>query len=118
MSEAIGRAGRWHVELVEVGSGRHPGSWIGPDYPKWYWSPINVVLLRGDHELVLIDCGAGITGSWWPFEGFRSDTEAALMDAGVAPSDVELIVLTHLDYDHAGGLLQGNWPNDLRLSFP
>ena len=46
MSDAIGRAGNWRIQLVEVGSGRHPGSWVGPTYPKWYWSPINVVVLR------------------------------------------------------------------------
>ena len=117
MADAIGPVGNWRVQLVEVGSGRHPGSWVGPSYPKWYWSPINVVTLESDRESVLIDCGAGIASSWWPFEGFRSDTEAALSDAGVACDDVELIVLTHLDYDHAGGLLEGTWPHDLRLTF-
>ena len=67
---------------------------------------------------MLVDCGAGVASSWWPFEGFRSDTETALADAGVSPGDVGLVVLTHLDYDHAGGLLQGVWPHDLRLAFP
>lgn len=118
MSDAIGRVGSWRIQLVEVGSGRHPGSWVGPTYPKWYWSPINVVVLEADRETVLIDCGAGIASSWWPFEGFRSDTPSALADAGVAPRDVDLVVLTHLDYDHAGGLLEGTWPDDLRLAFP
>lgn len=118
MPDAIGMVGDWRVQLVEVGSGRHPGSWVGPIYPAWYWSPINVVVLERDRETVLIDCGAGITSSWWPFEGFRSDTQTALADAGVTPGDVDLVVLTHLDYDHAGGLLEGSWPDDLRLTFP
>ena len=46
MSDAIDPAGRWRVQLVEVGSGRHPGSWVGPTYPAWYWSPINLVVLE------------------------------------------------------------------------
>jgi glyoxylase-like metal-dependent hydrolase (beta-lactamase superfamily II) len=106
------------VQLLEVGSGRHPGSWVGPTYPEWYWSPINALLLRDGDEIVLVDCGAGLTSSWWPHEGFRSDTTTALADAGVAPVDVGLVVLTHLDYDHAGGLLEGAWPDQLRLAFP
>ena len=115
---AITPAGGWQLQLVEVGSGRHPGSWVGPTYPEWYWSPINVLLLESGSDVVLVDCGAGVAGSWWPFEGFRSDTETALAHAGVSPGDVGLVVLTHLDYDHAGGLLQGAWPDDLRLAFP
>ena len=40
MNDAIAPAGRWRVSLVEVGSSRHPGAWVGPGYPEWYWSPI------------------------------------------------------------------------------
>jgi glyoxylase-like metal-dependent hydrolase (beta-lactamase superfamily II) len=118
LTDAIAPAGPWQVSLVEVGSGRHPGSWIGPDYPEWYWSPMNVVVLRRPGQTVLIDAGPGITSSWWPFEGFRADTEGALAGAGVTPDDVDLLVLTHLDFDHAGGALAGTWPHDLRLAFP
>ena len=118
MNDPIAPAGKWRVTLVEVGSGMHPGAWIGPGYPEWYWSPFNVVVLRSPEQTVLIDAGPGITGSWWPFDGFRSDTEAALAEVGVTPPDVDLVVLTHLDYDHAGGLLAGTWPDDLRLVYP
>jgi glyoxylase-like metal-dependent hydrolase (beta-lactamase superfamily II) len=76
------------------------------------------VVLQAPGETVLIDSGPGITSSWWPFEGFRSDTQEALADAGVTPEDVDLVVLTHLDYDHVGGLLEGTWPDDLRMAFP
>jgi glyoxylase-like metal-dependent hydrolase (beta-lactamase superfamily II) len=31
---------------------------------------------------------------------------------------VQLLVLTHLDYDHAGGALVGKWPEQLGLAFP
>jgi glyoxylase-like metal-dependent hydrolase (beta-lactamase superfamily II) len=118
MNDAIAPAGRWRIALVEVGTSRHPGSWVGPGYPEWYWSPMNVVVLRRSDQTVLVDAGPGITGSWWPFEGFRTDTETALAAVGVRPTDVDLIVLTHLDYDHAGGVLGGTWPHDLRLAFP
>jgi glyoxylase-like metal-dependent hydrolase (beta-lactamase superfamily II) len=118
MTDAIAPAGQWRVALVEVGSSRHPGAWVGPGCPEWYWSPMNVVVLRNSEQTVLIDAGPGLTGSWWPFEGFHADTEAALASVGVTPVDVDLLVLTHLDYDHAGGVLAGTWPNDLWLAFP
>ena len=118
MTDAIAPAGRWRIHLAEVASARHPGSWIGPGYPEWLWSPINIVVLNCPEQTVLLDAGPGIAGSWWPFDGFEDDTGGALEAAGVSRADVDLVVLTHLDYDHAGGLLLGKWPNNLQFAFP
>jgi glyoxylase-like metal-dependent hydrolase (beta-lactamase superfamily II) len=116
--DPIAPAGQWRVSLVEVGASIHPGEWIGSGYPEWAWSPINVVVLRSPEQTVLVDAGPGITTAWWPFDGIHADTEAALESVGVAPADVDLVVVTHLDYDHAGGLVAGTWPDELRLAFP
>lgn len=115
---AIAPAGPWRVSLVEVGRSIHPGAWIAPEYPEWVWSPINVVVLRSAHMTVLVDAGPGLTTAWWPFDGIHADTAAALETVGVTPMDVDRVVLTHLDYDHAGGLLTGTWPDELGLAFP
>jgi glyoxylase-like metal-dependent hydrolase (beta-lactamase superfamily II) len=117
-ADPIAPAGPWRVSLVEVGASIHPGEWIGPGYPEWAWSPINIVVLRGPEQTVLVDAGPGFTTAWWPFEGIRADTEVALESVGVVPADVDLVVVTHLDYDHAGGLLVGTWPGELRPAFP
>jgi glyoxylase-like metal-dependent hydrolase (beta-lactamase superfamily II) len=116
--DAIAPAGAWRVSLVDVGASRHPGEWIAPGYPEWAWSPINVVVLRSSAQTVLVDAGPGFTTAWWPFEGIHADTPGALAAIGVDPADVDLVVLTHLDYDHAGGLLAGTWPDELRLAVP
>jgi glyoxylase-like metal-dependent hydrolase (beta-lactamase superfamily II) len=117
-ADPIAPAGRWRVSLVEVGASIHPGAWIGPGYPEWAWSPINVVVLRSPTQTVLVDAGPGFTTAWWPFEGIHADTEAALESVGVAPADVDLVIVTHLDYDHAGGLVAGTWPDELAPAFP
>jgi glyoxylase-like metal-dependent hydrolase (beta-lactamase superfamily II) len=81
------------------------------------WSPINVLLLRGA-TTVLVDAGTGILAPWWPFDGFREDTKGALARHGLAPQEVALVVVTHLDFDHIGGLVGGSWPDGLELAFP
>lgn len=113
-------AGEWEPTLVEVGRARHPGSWIGPAalFDEWVWSPINALLLRGSAQTVLVDAGSGPTGGWWPHEGYECDAIEALAEVGISPGDVDLVVLTHLDFDHAGGVLAGKWPEDLRFAFP
>ena len=116
--DAIAPAGTWEITLVEVGASRHPGAWIAPGHPEWAWSPINVVVLERPAQTVLVDAGPGFTTAWWPFEGIHADTLGALAAVGVTPAEVDIVVLTHLDYDHAGGLLSGTWPDDLELAFP
>jgi glyoxylase-like metal-dependent hydrolase (beta-lactamase superfamily II) len=44
--------------------------------------------------------------------------EEALAEAGVDAGEVDAVVLTHVDFDHAGGTLVGVWPDDLRPAFP
>ena len=114
------RAGRWQVDVLELGQARHPWSWVSPEpeAEEWMWSPINVVLARSSSETILVDTGAGILGPWWPYEGFSCDLEGALERAGFAASEIDRIVLTHLDLDHVGGVVSGSWPDDLAPAFP
>ena len=62
---------------------------------------INAFLVRTAGMLVLIDSGAG--------DGMGPDAGrlvSSLATAGVAPDDIELILLTHMHPDHIGGLLR------------
>jgi len=114
----IAPSGGWSIDLVEAGRACHPGSWIGPNQPMWHWSPINVLVLRRPGVTVLVDAGPGFAAIWWPYDGYESQTELALDGVGVAPADVDLLVLTHLDDDHAAGALAGDWPHDIQLAYP
>ena len=55
-------------------------------------------LIQGNGRTVLVDSGAG------GFNGWGGRFPVALAAAGVEPSDVDTILLTHAHVDHVGGL--------------
>ncbi|MEO5760349.1 MAG: MBL fold metallo-hydrolase, partial [Mesorhizobium sp.] len=62
---------------------------------------VNCFLLdRAGSDRVLIDCGAG--GSWDPSMGHL---EEAMFEAGIDPSSITVVALTHAHGDHINGLL-------------
>ncbi|MEC5344815.1 MBL fold metallo-hydrolase [Brenneria populi] len=63
---------------------------------------INCYLVRGRGRTILIDAGAGGIKQW----GGRLKANLAL--AGVSPSDIDAILLTHAHPDHIGGLMDSS----------
>ncbi len=59
---------------------------------------VNAFLVQGNGATVLVDTGGGVMA---PTLGRLQDGLAA---AGVAPGDVDTVVMTHLHPDHTGGL--------------
>ncbi|GLH67249.1 MBL fold metallo-hydrolase [Geothrix edaphica] len=66
-------------------------------------TPVNAYLVRMPGHTVLVDTGTGKD----PEEDSGHLTEQ-LAAAGVAPSDVDLILITHEHFDHIGGLLKAD----------
>ncbi|HEU4346382.1 MAG TPA: MBL fold metallo-hydrolase [Actinoplanes sp.] len=75
---------------------------LAPDGRWWlrFWT---YAIRSGDGPVTLVDAGIGPAGSlashWAPVPG---RLPAELAAAGIAPADVETIVLTHLHEDHIG----------------
>ena len=61
-------------------------------------------LLRRDDEVILVDTGYDSDEAASRARPIRLDPVAALAPFGIAPEDVTKIIVTHLHYDHAGGL--------------
>ena len=77
---------------------------------------INTYLVRGKGRTILIDAGAGGVKGW------GGELRGNLLRAGVQPTDVDTILLTHAHPDHVGGLLDAHghpvFPNAELLIHP
>jgi glyoxylase-like metal-dependent hydrolase (beta-lactamase superfamily II) len=106
-------AAGYEVWLLCVGALDFEPGMILPDRPAT--TPANALLLRRHGRTLLVDAGSGPADVLWPG---ADRLEEALATAGAAVADVDELLLTHLDFDHAGGALAGEWPDALRPAFP
>ena len=66
-------------------------------------------LIRSQGRTILVDSGSGPFVAVWPG---ATDELAARLDAEDATPD--LVIITHFDFDHAGGLVVEDGPDELR----
>lgn len=98
---------------------RRNESWLAPDH----WHPENDTyhgaaqtwVLRSEGKVVLVDTGVG-NDRHRPqiplFDHLRTDFLDRLAEAGVRPGDVDIVINTHVHYDHVGWntrLRDGAW---------
>jgi glyoxylase-like metal-dependent hydrolase (beta-lactamase superfamily II) len=108
----------WTIDLLELCVLEMPAETVAPvggGEPPFI-EAVNVLLLRRPELTFLIDTGPGIFGSW--FLDLHSDLPGALVAAGSSLEAVDAIFLTHLHFDHVGGLFEGTWPDETVLRFP
>ena len=103
MSDTVTTNG-WTATLVEAGILPMAGRMLAPagQLPEHLDVPSNVLVLRGHGRTILVDTAAGNRSSEW--DGAEEDLNGALEAAGVDISAVDTVILTHLDFDHAGGV--------------
>lgn len=98
---------------------------IAPDERNRIPLALRCLLVEAPQALVLVDTGLGNKED----EKFRdlygvanagapTRLEDAIRAAGFTPEDVDLVVNTHLHFDHAGGNTRRDEDGEIRLSFP
>ena len=114
------RLGRFQLNHVSDGSIRLDGGAVFGIVPRVLWERkmrpdgrnrvrlgLNCLLIRTPNEAILVDTGAGRKYS--PKErdiygvGEEPDVVARLASLGMEPGDVDLVINTHLHFDHCGG---------------
>ncbi len=81
------------------------------------------LLLRSGPATVLVDCGLGQgfpprERERFALRGCGDALDAGLARAGLAPEDISHVVLSHLHFDHAAGLVRPTGEGGLRPRFP
>jgi len=132
------RLGRFTIHALEAGLQRLDGGAMFGVVPKPLWEKripadarnriplaMRCLLVETPDALVLIDTGAGnkenekfrdIYGL--ENEGSPTRLEDALAQAGFKPDDVDVVIDTHLHFDHAGGNTYVDADGNVHPSFP
>lgn len=127
--------GEWDVRVVSGGTFRLDGGGMFGTVPRVVWQKVcppddenlilmatNCLLIRGRGRTILVDNGNGDkeTDAFmarFKFEG-RGVLDRSLAAEGVRPADVDLALLTHLHFDHAGGSTRFDGEGKAVPSFP
>lgn len=130
------RFGRWEVSSLLTGFFRLDGGAMFGSVPKVLWERTNpadqknridlalrCMLIRGEGRTILVDVGIGgkfseKESSIYAVDHGRHSLAGALAARGVGPDDVTDVILTHLHFDHAGGVSTRDADGNLHLTFP
>jgi methylmalonyl-CoA epimerase len=92
-----------------------------PDDQNRILMTMRPLVVKGDRTL-LIDAGMGDKESDRFYEIYGADRsrhlDHALADAGIAPDDIDIVLATHLHFDHAGGFTVRDGSGRIRPRFP
>ena len=89
---------------VDWAEERRAFPWAFAGDAHWQWH-VQAFIVRTPSGVTMVDTGLGgnrPVAPWAPGEGLTA--EQAYEDAGVDPSEVSTVVLTHMHPDHSGGI--------------
>jgi methylmalonyl-CoA epimerase len=136
LKSAISRHTFGDLELISVcdGSFRLDGGAVFGIVPKALWSAkfapddqnrvelaVRQLVVRGVRTMI-VDAGFGDKADEKFLRMFavdrRRNLDHALAEAGLAPEDIDIVLATHLHWDHAGGFTVRDRSGRLRPRFP
>ncbi len=127
--------GAWQLDTINGGRFRIDGGVLFGLVPKSLWAPLapadsqnrvgcgnHCVLARDDRHTVLIDTGWGTKCVPLDRKFYALEEGDPLLEdlaaLGVAPEDIDTVVLTHLHLDHVGGATRFDRQGQLVPTFP
>ncbi|MHC4660601.1 MAG: MBL fold metallo-hydrolase [Planctomycetota bacterium] len=130
------KIGRYEVSAVDAGFFGLDGGAMFGSIPKTIWErlipaddknrielALRPLLIRGEGRIIL--CEIGIGDKWtdkqrdiYAIKGGNGRLFTSLEAYGVAPEDVTDIIISHLHFDHAGGLTTSGPDGSLVPTFP
>ncbi|NOX97274.1 MAG: MBL fold metallo-hydrolase [Nitrospirae bacterium] len=128
--------GCYTLNAVETGSFALDGGAIFGIVPWTIWSTfilpdekmriplaVRALLIRGNGRTILVDSGTGTKFNKKLANIYKLSFEqvnllGSLGNLGIAPEEVTDVIITHLHFDHAGGLTYRDENSDLKLTFP
>ncbi len=126
--------GTFNLEVVSAGYFPLDGGSVFGLIPKPIWNnyieadaqnrirmALNCLLIQTADKNILVDCGLGDKFGPKQRDIFKLSTEPSLKDAlspYCKPEEIDYLLLTHLHFDHAGGVSRYNAAGRLELCFP
>ena len=127
--------GAWQLDTINGGRFRIDGGVLFGLVPKSLWAPLapadeqnrvgcgnHCVLARDGRHTVLIDTGCGTKFVRLDRKFYALEEGDPLLEdlavLGVAPEDIDTVVLTHLHFDHVGGATRFDRQGQLVPTFP
>ncbi|RZK41332.1 MAG: MBL fold metallo-hydrolase [Pedobacter sp.] len=82
------------------------------DRPASLFIHVQPFLVKLDNQLILLDTGLGYSD-----ENGELHLHKNIRNAGFSPDDVDLVLMSHLHFDHSGGMVH-HFDDNMEVSFP